>query len=52
MRENKHLDTADDGVWWEVLDMILTVVIGAGGGIVLAWACLQAMFWAERMGWL
>lgn len=39
-------------MWWDVVDLVLTVVIGAAGGIVLAWACLEAMFWAERMGWL
>lgn len=54
MRENRHIDTVEDGggMWWDVVDMVLTVAIGSAGGVLLAWACLEAMLWAARMGWL
>lgn len=52
MKENRHLDAADDGVWWEIVDMGLTVVIGTLGASVAAWACFEALWWAVRMGWL
>lgn len=54
VRENRHIDTVEDGggMWWDVVDMVLTVAIGSAGGVLLAWACLEAMLWAARMGWL
>ena len=52
MRQNEHTDRGEGGVWWEVVDTVLTIVIGATGGTLLAWMMLSAMLWAERMGWL
>lgn len=52
MRENRHSDKDDEGVWWEVLDLGLTVVIGTLGASLAAWAWFEAMLWAIRMGWL
>ncbi len=53
MREHRHIEVENGGgMWWGVVAMVLTVAIGSAGGVLLAWACLQAMFLAERMGWL
>jgi len=52
MRENRHVDKASDGVWWEVVDTVVTIIIGGVGASVAAWACFEALWWAVRMGWL
>jgi len=53
MRDNEHVEDEDGGgVWWEVLDTVLTIIICTVGASVVAWACLEALMWADRMGWL
>ena len=53
MRDNEHVEDEDSGgVWWEVLDTVLTIIICTVGASVVAWACLEALMWADRMGWL